>query len=137
MPGAVRVLPLGQLVHLQRLADDVARRHARVQRAVGVLEDELHAAVHGAHAAALELRQVLAVEEDLAARGLHQLHDAAGHARLAATALPDQPQRLPPRNAEAHVVDGLHRPHLLLKQPRTDGVMHLKVPHLQQPTFAS
>ena len=113
---AVRAPALGEFVHLQRLADDVARRHARVEGAVGVLEDELHAAVHGAHAAALELGEVFAVEEDLAGCGLHQLHDAAGHAGLAAPALPDQPQRLAPRNAEAHVVDGLHRPDVFLKE---------------------
>src|SRR3546814_5098147 len=33
----------------QRLADDIADRHARIQRRVRVLEDDLHLAAEGAH----------------------------------------------------------------------------------------
>src|SRR5713226_3311138 len=37
-------LVLGQLVDDERLSDDRADRHARVERRVGVLEDDLHVA---------------------------------------------------------------------------------------------
>ena len=35
---------LGELVDLQALADDVADPHARVERGVGILKDDLHLA---------------------------------------------------------------------------------------------
>ena len=67
-------------VDAQRLADDVAHGHARVQRRVRVLEDDLHLAPHVAHLAAVERRDVAAVEEDLPARRLDELDDRARRA---------------------------------------------------------
>ena len=50
-PRAHRLPPSPQVVDLDRLGDDVADRHARVERGVRVLEDHLHVAAHLAHLA--------------------------------------------------------------------------------------
>ena len=41
-------LAVGQFVNVQRLADDLLDRHARIERAVGVLENHLELAPPGA-----------------------------------------------------------------------------------------
>ena len=62
--------PLIAAVDAQRLADDVAHGHARVERRVRILEDDLHLAAHVAHLPAVKRRDVAAVEDDLPARRL-------------------------------------------------------------------
>ncbi len=104
-----------QIVDLQRLGDDVADRHARVQRRVGVLEDHLHLAAHLAHLAAVQLGQVLAVEDDLAAGRLVELQDGAAGGGLAAAGLADQAEGLALLDVERDAVDGLDRADLALE----------------------
>ena len=53
-------------VHLEALAHDLADRHARAERAEGVLEDDLHLAPQRPQIALGELLEVLAVEHDAA-----------------------------------------------------------------------
>ncbi len=53
LEDALLALGLGaDAVDAQRLADDVAHAHARVQRGVRVLEDDLHVAAQALHLAA-------------------------------------------------------------------------------------
>ena len=52
------------------------------------------------------MRDVLAVEEDLAGR-LVEAQDGAAHGRLAATRFADQAERLAAANLERDAVDGL------------------------------
>src|SRR5437867_3365176 len=73
-----------EVVHAQRLGHDLAHRHARVQRRVRILEDDLQLASYVAHLATTEPRDVLAVEDDLARRRLEQLDDRPAERRLAA-----------------------------------------------------
>ncbi len=64
--------PLGQLAAARnpviddRLADDVANSQARVERGVGVLEDDLELAPVGPHLVAAEAVDALALDADLA-----------------------------------------------------------------------
>src|SRR5215510_12228214 len=61
-------LRLGQdAVHAHRLGDDLTDGHARVERGVGVLEDDLHLLAHGDHAAAIESGKIDALEANGAA----------------------------------------------------------------------
>src|SRR4029079_6051566 len=64
--AALAFLSLVELVHPERLGDDLAHRHARVERRVGILENDLQLAADVAHPAAAEARDVLTVEDDLA-----------------------------------------------------------------------
>ena len=59
---------LRELVDGQRLADDRADRHARVQRRVRILEDDLHVARQRAQLVAAQRGDVLALEPHLARR---------------------------------------------------------------------
>ena len=54
------------------------------------------------------VRDVLAVEDDPARGRLEQLHDRSAQRRLAATRLPDDPERLAAKNREIDAVHGLH-----------------------------
>src|SRR5712691_1311544 len=80
-------LAFGKMVNLERLADDAADRHARVERGVGVLKDHLHLASHAAHLAAAHLDQIAAAESDLTAGRLVELEYGAAGGRLAAAGL--------------------------------------------------
>jgi hypothetical protein len=76
---------LREVMHLERLADDVADGHARVERRVRVLEDHLHPAPHAAHLLATEGRELGAIELHRTRRRLVELEDRAAGRGLAAT----------------------------------------------------
>src|SRR5438876_371501 len=67
---------LGELVDDQRLSDDRAHGHARVEGGVGILEDDLHVAAKVPQRALVEGGDVLAFEVDLARRRLDEPQDA-------------------------------------------------------------
>src|SRR4029079_18192136 len=90
-----------------RLLDDVADRHPRIERRVRILEHDLHLAPHPAQVLAAERRQLLAVEEHGAAGRLGQLEDAIAGRRLARAGLADDAERLAWSDLEADVVDRL------------------------------
>ena len=58
--------------------------HARVERRIGVLENDLNLLPHGAHGLAVQLVQVHALEDDFAGGGALQLQYAAARGGLAA-----------------------------------------------------
>ena len=60
------------VVHLQRLADDVAGRHARIERGKRVLKDDLHLAAIGPHVVLAEPGHVMPVKPDRAGGRLDQ-----------------------------------------------------------------
>ncbi len=98
----------GEPVHADRLADDAPDRHARVQRRVRVLEDDLRLAPERQQRAGRQRGDVLAVEDDASAGRLDGAqHEAAGR-RLAAPALAHQPERLARLDREADAVDRAH-----------------------------
>ena len=96
-------------VVLQRLGDDAAGRHARIERRVRVLEHHLHALAVRAHRAGVEMRDVLAVEADRAGGRLDQAQQQRADRRLAAAGLADEAERLARRDREADAVDRLDR----------------------------
>src|SRR5450759_4409172 len=68
LEDALLALGLGaDVVDLERLADDVAHAHARVQRGVRVLEDDLHVAAQPLHLGPRGGHDVDALEADLSA----------------------------------------------------------------------
>ena len=91
----------------ERLGDDLADGHARVQARVGVLEDELHVMAHALELALVHVSHVLALEHHLAVRGVREAHDAAARRGLAAARLAHEAEGLAGIDVEADVVDGL------------------------------
>src|SRR2546422_4230122 len=93
-------------MHGQRLGDDLAHRHPRIERAVRVLEDHLHLAADRPQIVVAEKREIASLEHDLAVRRTFELEDAPAGGGLAAPRLADEPERLSPADPEAHAVHG-------------------------------
>src|SRR5262249_22829149 len=97
----------GATVDHERLAHDVADGHARVERCIRVLEDDLHLAANLAHLAPLQVGDVTAVEDDLPRGGLRELDQGAREGCLATARLAHQPDRLPGIDGQIDAVDGV------------------------------
>ena len=120
-------LRLGQdAVHADRLGDDLAHRHARIEGGIGVLEDDLHLLAHGDHLLAVERRQIHALEADLAAGRLVEAQHQAAERGFPAPQLADETQRLAALDADGDAVDGAHQL-VPTKQPDADGEIFLRV----------
>jgi hypothetical protein len=72
------------------LLDDLAHAHERTQAREGILEDDLRALAEGGEGAAGERGDVLALEDDAAARQRHEAQGGATQRRLAAAGFADQ-----------------------------------------------
>ena len=101
---ALCVLALGHALHPQRLGDDRANPLAWVERLVGILEDHLQAPAELVHVALAV--HALAVEGQLAGRGLDQAQHRPGEGRLAAARFADDAEDLPFAPIERDPVDG-------------------------------
>ena len=91
--------PRPDAVDEQRLADDVADGHPRVQRGVRVLEDDLDLAPDLAKVAAAHRRQLAPVERHGSLGRLQQLENAEARGRLARAGLAHEPDGLPGRTS--------------------------------------
>ena len=131
---------VADLVDHERLADDVVRRHARVERAEGVLEHKLHLAPVGEELGSFQaqhvFRHAVIVEYDRAGVRGDRAQDHARGGGLAAARLADQAEALARRDREAHVVD---RDQLLLALAGEGALAHGEalgeVLHLQERAF--
>src|SRR5215216_7296752 len=72
-------------------------------------------ATHLAHVTAIELGQILTLEDDFAVGRLVELQDRPAGGRLAATGLADETQRLSGFDIERDAVHGLNRADLSLE----------------------
>ena len=100
-------LRAAELVYIERLADDVGDRHARVQRRIGILEDHRRLL-----AELLNIRlglDFLAVEDDFSRRRLVEVQNGSADRGLAAAGLADKPERLALADREGHAVNRLER----------------------------
>src|SRR5215475_4323168 len=123
-PGALRAVA-DDAVHGQRLGDDLAHRHPRIQGAVRILEDHLHPPADRPERVLVERRQVATLEENLPAGRPLELQDAPTRRRLAAARLAHEPERLAAPDLEAHAVDGANEAGPAPEQPAA----HLKMLH--------
>src|SRR6056297_161662 len=95
------------VVALHRSADDPTDGLSRVQRAVGVLEDNLHLAAQTANLSGPELVDRLALEEHLAIGRFEQFQHGPRDGGFPAAGLADETHGLAGIDVEADVVDGL------------------------------
>src|SRR4029077_5279779 len=123
---------LGEAVDLQRLADDRRHREPRIERRIGVLEDDLHVAAQSPQRLAVEAGDIGALEPDLAGTGLDQPQDAAAGRRLAAARLAHQPERLAGGDVKAHAVDGMDALDLAREYPALHREVLAQVAHRQE-----
>ena len=103
-------LRLGQhLVHPHRLGDDLAHRHARIERRIGVLEDDLHALAHRRPSRSrLSSARSTPSKRISPAVGSSSRSTSRPERRLSAARLADQAQRLAALDVERDVVDRAH-----------------------------
>ena len=104
----LRLAPTRDSKVAQRLGDDVAHRHARVQGRVGVLEDHLDLLAHPAQLLATQLGHVHVPEEHAARRGGLEPNDDPAQRRLSAAGLADEAQRLALPDHQVHAVHRMH-----------------------------
>src|SRR5688572_6910253 len=97
------------LVYAQRQADDLLDGLARIQRGIGVLEDDLHALAQCLHARCARRCNVFPLEIDLSRGWRLQTQHHAGERALAAAAFADQAERLAAIDDEAHGAHGMHQ----------------------------
>jgi len=91
-----------------RFLDDRTDLHPRVQRRLGVLEDELCVLTDRPECARAQFSQVSPFEVDGPVGRLDQPEDRSGERALPTARLADQPEGLAPVDVERDVVDRLH-----------------------------
>ncbi len=121
----------GDAVHLERLADDVARGHARVERGERILEDDLHLAPVRPELGRAQARDVVAAELNGARRRLDQTQDEPSDGRLAAAALADEAEGFCRADGEADPVHRAHMPDRPLQQALSHGEVLLEAADLE------
>jgi hypothetical protein len=84
----------------------------RIERRVGVLEDDLDVAPSGLQLSRVEVEQRLALERHPARRRGQEPQDDLAEGRLPAARLAHQAERLALVDREAHAVDGANGPQL-------------------------
>ena len=115
------------MMDVERLADDVADRHARIQARIRILEDHLDL-VLGEFAGG----ELLAIEINFAFRRLIEADDCAARRGLAAAGLADEAERLSFMKRKAHAVDGLEDGRRTAEETARRDEMFFEVLDLEQ-----
>ena len=122
---ACRLAVRHQAIDQHGLGDDLAHGHARVERAVGILEDDLDLAAIVLQRLPLDARHVDAAEHDLAGGRLLKPQQRAADGGLAATRFPHEADRLAREHVERQPVHRAHQEVLALEQPQPRG--HIEI----------
>ena len=113
--------PRRQMVDVDGFGDDRTDRHPRIERAIRILEDDLHPAAHLAQRVGLERAEIDAVEADRARGGIAQADHRPARRALATTGFTDESERLALADLEGDAVDGLTVPTSFWKIPGRIG----------------
>ena len=119
---------------IERIADDVADGHARIERRERILEDEPHVAAVQREAAAVErgdihVRPVAAAVAYRALAGLDGAQDQLSHGRLAGPAFTDDAEVFAGMKVEADVVHGADRECLAAEQALPGSIDLAEIAH--------
>jgi hypothetical protein len=107
----------------QRLADDFAHRHARIQRTVGILKDNLHLPPQRPHLVFIQILNLLAGKTDGAGAGLGQPQQQPAGGGFTAARFADQPQRFAAADGQ---IDAIDRVYITRLFDETDTALQLK-----------
>ena len=91
----------------QRLGQDLADGHARIERRIGILEDDLRIAAEGAQFVGVQCEQIASLEANSSRIRLDQAQHQPADGGFAAAGFADQRQRLAGIDAEADAIDRL------------------------------
>src|SRR5580698_4458072 len=123
-------------MNLQRLCDNRANTHARIQRRERILKYHLHLPPLYAQRLATQLQQIDAFEMQLARIRLDQPQQHPRQCRLAASALSDDRERLARRNRKADAINRF-KPFPGARAQRSAGplIAFPQLSHLQNHVF--
>src|SRR6516225_8963810 len=124
-------------MHAQWLPDNLASRHARIERGKRILKDGLHLPAVWTQLFHAEVGDVLPFKPDAAFGRLDQAQHCAAYCRLAAARLTNQPERLPSFDVKIHPNDGVDMSGAPPQQSFLDNEMLLEIFHLEQRRCAS
>lgn len=96
----------GEFVDVERFTDDVLDGHAGIERGVGVLEDDLHAAAHFFEIVSIEGSEISTIEGDLARGGFGKAEDGSANCGFAAATFADKAQSFSAVNVQVNPLDG-------------------------------
>src|SRR5438132_13749776 len=117
------------------MADRVPYPHRRVERGVGVLENNLHLSPQRSNRSALGFGDVPILKDHLTACRFDQSYNSPTNSRLPATALANQSHDLPGLQNERNTVHGMNNTLLSLDDPlqagNLDRKMDLEILHPQ------
>ena len=108
---------------LQRLGDDRADRHARIERRVRVLKHDLHLPAQRAQLGAVHRAHLPPFKPDLAGGRFIEAQNRAACGRLATATFADQAQRLVFVYGEADAVDRFHMADRFAQEPALDPLL--------------
>src|SRR5580698_9543650 len=97
-----------QSMDAEWFADDIAGRHARIERGERILEDDLHRTPMRPQLGFPEPGDIAAIEPDGAAGWFDQTQNAARDRRLAAAGFSDKSEGFPDAKRKTHTVHGVH-----------------------------
>src|SRR4051812_18594334 len=92
---------------LNRLANNIANRHAWIERCIGILEDHLHVTTNSTHLPTTQLGQIPTLENHLAGCRLVQLKNRPPGSRFSASRLTHQAERLTTFDGHVDTIDRL------------------------------
>ena len=113
----------------ERFGDGVADGDARVERGIGILEDDLQFGAQGAHVVGVEPVEGCAAVGDGAVGMVDQAEDGASECGLAASAFADEAEGFALEDVEREAVDGLERLQRFAEDALLEGVGHVEVAH--------
>ena len=93
----------------ERFGEELFHRHARIERCVRVLKDNLDFAPESPQLPFTEIENIAAREANLTGGRLDQPQDQASDRGFAAARFPDKRQRLPGLQREIDTVNRFHR----------------------------
>ena len=122
----------GEAEIADRLGQDIAHAHARIEAGERILEHHLHAAAHAAQPPGRKIVDALAIQHHLAGGDVEQPQDGPADRRLAAAGLADERQRLAALDLKGHAVHRIDPVGLAAEQAAADRKMLLEVVDLEQ-----
>lgn len=109
--GGTRLLcGSGEAVDDKRFRYDARDLHARIERRIGILQDDLHARTQASQRLATEMGNVLAAEDNPALRSGNAAEHRTADGRLAGAGFAYKTKRFARCQVEAHIADGIDAP---------------------------
>lgn len=118
-------------MNIQGFADDLARRHARIQGIIGVLENHLEFPSARAQLRPGQAGDVLPFQPDTAGCWLNQFHDGPAQGCLAASAFANQAEGFTRPDAETHIIHRFNALADAAEHPLLHRIMDFEIFDLQ------